>query len=228
MTASKPPPPRDLVWLLLTLTFVTGVVDAVSFLGLGRVFVANMTGNVVFLGFAAAGEASLSVVASVTAVLAFLLGALAGGRLISRVEDRGHRLLRDSTLVQTALVAVSVVLAATLGAGGRLGSELLIVVLGLAMGLQNAAVRRIDIPDLTTTVLTRTLTGLAADSKAAGGKGARPLRQLAAIAAMLLGAFAGGLLQLHVSMWVALALALVVLLVVLGILVRHKETDQVT
>jgi uncharacterized membrane protein YoaK (UPF0700 family) len=228
VTASKPPPPRDLVWLLLTLTFVTGVVDAVSFLGLGRVFVANMTGNVVFLGFAAAGEASLSVVASVTAVLAFLLGALAGGRLISRVDDRGHRLLRDSTLVQTALVAVSVVLAATLGAGGRLGSELLIVVLGLAMGLQNAAVRRIDIPDLTTTVLTRTLTGLAADSKAAGGKGARPVRQLAAIAAMLLGAFAGGVLQLHVSMWVALLLALVVLLVVLGILVAHKETDQVT
>ncbi|HEY3712320.1 MAG TPA: YoaK family protein [Amycolatopsis sp.] len=228
MTASKPPPPRDLVWLLLTLTFVTGVVDAVSFLGLGRVFVANMTGNVVFLGFAAAGEASLSVVASVTAVLAFLLGALAGGRLISRVDDRGHRLLRDSTLVQTALVAVSVVLAATLGAGGRLGSELLIVVLGLAMGLQNAAVRRIDIPDLTTTVLTRTLTGLAADSKAAGGKGARPVRQLAAVAAMLLGAFAGGLLQLHVTMWVALLLALVVLLGVLGILVAHKETDQVT
>lgn len=228
MTASKPPPPRDLVWLLLTLTFVTGVVDAVSFLGLGRVFVANMTGNVVFLGFAAAGEASLSVVASVTAVLAFLLGALAGGRLISRIEDRGHRLLRDSTLVQTGLVAVSVVLAATLGAGGRLGSELLIVVLGLAMGLQNAAVRRIDIPDLTTTVLTRTLTGLAADSKAAGGKGARPVRQLAAVAAMLLGAFAGGLLQLHVTMWVALLLALVVLLGVLGILVAHKETDQVT
>ncbi|SEP33526.1 YoaK family protein [Amycolatopsis saalfeldensis] len=226
MTASKPPPPRDLVWLLLTLTFVTGVVDAVSFLGLGRVFVANMTGNVVFLGFAAAGEASLSVVASVTAVLAFLLGALAGGRLISRIEDRGHRLLRHSTTVQTGLVAVSVVLAATLGAGGRLGSELLIVVLGLAMGLQNAAVRRIDIPDLTTTVLTRTLTGLAADSKAAGGQGARPVRQLAAVAAMLLGAFAGGLLQLHVTMWAALLLALLVLLGVLGILVARKETDQ--
>jgi uncharacterized membrane protein YoaK (UPF0700 family) len=77
-------------------------------------------------------------------------------------------------------------------------------------------------------VLTRTLTGLAADSKAAGGKGARPVRQLAAVAAMLLGAFAGGLLQLHVTMWVALLLALVVLLGVLGILVAHKETDQVT
>jgi uncharacterized membrane protein YoaK (UPF0700 family) len=209
--------------LLLALTFVTGVVDAVSFLGLGRVFVANMTGNVVFLGFAAAGEASLSVVASVTAVLAFLLGALAGGRLIHRTGDRGHRLLRHSTTVQVALVAVAVVLAVTLGAGGRLGSELLIVVLGLAMGLQNAAVRRIDIPDMTTTVLTRTLTGFAADSKAAGGKGGHPARQLAAVAAMLVGAFVGGLLQLHVSMWVALLPALVVLLGVLGILVAHRE-----
>src|SRR3954462_13878546 len=73
------PKPRDLAALLLTLTVVTGVVDAVSFLGLGRVFVANMTGNVVFLGFAAAGETTLSVPASLTAVLAFLAGAPAGG-----------------------------------------------------------------------------------------------------------------------------------------------------
>ncbi|HEY3472373.1 MAG TPA: YoaK family protein [Amycolatopsis sp.] len=210
------PKPRDLAALLLTLTVVTGVVDAVSFLGLGRVFVANMTGNVVFFGFAAAGETTLSVLASLTAVLAFLAGALAGGRL-ARLED-DYAALRQATAAQAALVAVAVVLSATVGAGSRLGDELLIVVLGLAMGLQNAAVRRIGAPDLTTTVLTMTLTGFAADSKAAGGEGSHPLRKIAAVGAMVIGAFAGGLLQLHVAMWTALTLALVLIVGVLVVL----------
>jgi hypothetical protein len=39
---------RALPAMLLTLTVVTGVVDAASYLSLGHVFVANMTGNVVF------------------------------------------------------------------------------------------------------------------------------------------------------------------------------------
>ncbi|MBE1497241.1 uncharacterized membrane protein YoaK (UPF0700 family) [Amycolatopsis lexingtonensis] len=210
------PEPRDLAPLLLALTVVTGVVDAVSFLGLGRVFVANMTGNVVFLGFAAAGETTLSVLASLTAVLAFLAGALAGGRLARAGDDHGA--LRRATAVQAGLIAVAVVLCATLGSGTRACSELLIVVLGLAMGLQNAAVRRIGAPDLTTTVLTMTLTGFAADSKAAGGTGSHPLRKVAAVAAMLAGAFAGGMLQLHVATWAALTLALVLVLAVAAVL----------
>jgi uncharacterized membrane protein YoaK (UPF0700 family) len=218
--------PRDLAVLLLTLTVVTGVVDAVSFLGLGRVFVANMTGNVVFLGFAAAGETTLSVVASLTAVAAFLAGALAGGRLARVEDDRGHGVLRQATAAQALLVAVAVVLSATLGNGTRLGSELLIVVLGVAMGLQNAAVRRIGAPDLTTTVLTMTLTGFAADSKAAGGEGSHPLRKVVAVAAMLVGAFAGGMLQLHVSMWSALTLALVLVLGVLVVLQVNRARDR--
>ncbi|UOX85001.1 DUF1275 domain-containing protein [Amycolatopsis sp. FBCC-B4732] len=210
------PKPRDLAALLLALTVVTGVVDAVSFLGLGRVFVANMTGNVVFLGFAAAGETTLSVLASLTAVLAFLAGALAGGRLGRAGDD--YDTLRRATAVQAGLIAVAVVLSATLGSGTRLGSELLIVVLGLAMGLQNAAVRRIGAPDLTTTVLTMTLTGFAADSKAAGGAGSHPVRKVAAVGAMLVGALGGGVLQLHVAMWTALTLALVLVLAVAAVL----------
>ncbi|WP_328614704.1 DUF1275 domain-containing protein [Amycolatopsis sp. NBC_00355] len=218
--------PRDLAVPLLTLTVVTGVVDAVSFLGLGRVFVANMTGNVVFLGFAAAGETTLSVVASLTAVAAFLAGALAGGRLARADED--HDVLRQATAAQALLVAIAVVLSATLGSGTRPGSELLIVVLGVAMGLQNAAVRRIGAPDLTTTVLTMTLTGFAADSKAAGGPGSHPLRKVAAVATMLVGAFAGGMLQLHVAMWSALTLALLLVLGVLTVLQLNRPRDRTT
>jgi uncharacterized membrane protein YoaK (UPF0700 family) len=71
--------------LLFALTVVTGLVDAVSYLKLGHVFVANMTGNVVLLGFAAAGDPDFSVAVSLFAMGSFLLGALAGGRL-----DRGE------------------------------------------------------------------------------------------------------------------------------------------
>lgn len=98
--------------LMLILTVATGLVDAVSYLALGHVFVANMTGNVVFLGFALAGAKSLSALASIVSLTAFLLGALAGGRLGTRFAmHRGH-LLRTATAVQTVLVAVAVVVAA--------------------------------------------------------------------------------------------------------------------
>ena len=72
---------RALVPILLGLTVVTGLVDAASVLGLGRVFTANMTGNIAFLGFAAAGAPGLSFVRSSAALVAFLLGAVVGGRI---------------------------------------------------------------------------------------------------------------------------------------------------
>lgn len=75
--------------LLVVLTMVTGLVDAVSFLGLGRVFVANMTGNVVFVGFALAGDRELSAWASLLAVVSFAAGAAGAGWLVRRAATRG-------------------------------------------------------------------------------------------------------------------------------------------
>ncbi|MFE2108211.1 DUF1275 family protein, partial [Kitasatospora sp. NPDC059463] len=89
----------------------------------------------------------------------------------------------------------------------------LIVLLGLGMGLQNAVARRLGVPDLTTTVLTLTLTGLAADSPAAGGTGPRPGRRILSALAMLLGGLAGAVLVLHGRPAPALALATLLLLV---------------
>ena len=71
---------------LLVLTFSTGLVDAVSYLGLGRVFTANMTGNIVLLGFGIAGSGGLPVVAPLVSLGAFLVGSAVGGVLA--VEDR--------------------------------------------------------------------------------------------------------------------------------------------
>ncbi|MEV7773638.1 YoaK family protein [Kitasatospora sp. NPDC086791] len=205
--------------LLLLLTVATGVVDAVSYLGLGHVFVANMTGNVVFLGFALAGAPGLSVVASLVSPAAFLAGALVGGRLGSRTPLHRGRLLALAAGIQTVLLTAAAGTAAAGGVGGSGGSGAvsgtgypLIVLLGLGMGLQNAVARRLAVPDLTTTVLTLTLTGLAADSTAAGGSAPRPGRRILSALAMLLGGLAGAALVLHGWLTAALALAALLLL----------------
>lgn len=200
--------------LMLTLTVVTGVVDAVSYLGLGHVFVANMTGNVVFLGFALAGAKGLSAVAPVVSLTAFLTGAVAGGRIGVRKAAHRGRLLAVSTGTQAVLMAAATLTAALARDRASTGVEYtLIVLLGLGMGLQNAVARRLGVPDLTTTVLTLTLTGLAADSTPAGGSAPRPGRRLLSVLAMFTGALAGAQLVLHGQLAVALALAWLLLLV---------------
>ena len=87
----------------------------------------------------------------------------------------------------------------------------LIVALSLTMGAQNATARKLAVPDLTTTVLTLTITGIAADSPIAGATGARVARRLISVAAMLLGALAGALLVLHVHIVYPLVIALIIL-----------------
>src|SRR5207249_11417237 len=69
-----------------------------------------------------------------------------------------------------------------------------IALLALAMGVRNATVRRVGVPDLTTTVLTMTLTAIAADSPVAGGSGRGSVRRIAAVLAMFIGALVGALL----------------------------------
>ncbi|MER6302371.1 YoaK family protein [Kitasatospora sp. NPDC001539] len=209
----KPDPEHGpLVPMLLVLTLVTGVVDAVSYLELGHVFVANMTGNVVFLGFALAGAANLSATASLAALAAFLLGALAGGHLSRRLPGHRGRLLTAALAVQVLLVAVSTVLAAVVGHGSSSARYTLIGLLALAMGGQNAVVRSLKVPDLTTTVLTMTITALAADLTGS--------RRLASAAWMFTGALLGALLVLHVDVTAALALALVLLVAVAAVIHR--------
>src|ERR1700722_20296265 len=80
--ASSPTTEKVVPYALLGMTAVTGLVDAVSFLSLGRVFTANMTGNVVILAFATARVPGLSIAYSLTALLSFLVGAIFGGRII--------------------------------------------------------------------------------------------------------------------------------------------------
>jgi uncharacterized membrane protein YoaK (UPF0700 family) len=201
--------------LLLGLTLLTGLVDAFSYLVLGHVFVANMTGNVVFLGFALAGAPGFSIAASLVALASFWSGALVGGKVGSRLGKHRGRLLHAAALIQAVFLAASVILAALAGNTMTEGFRYpLIVVLGIAMGIQNATARKLAVPDLTTTVLTLTLTGTAADSALAGGKGSLSGRRLIAVAAMLVGALIGAALVIHVRIVLPLVIALIVIVVV--------------
>jgi uncharacterized membrane protein YoaK (UPF0700 family) len=188
--------------LLITMTFVTGLVDAFSYLVLGHVFVANMTGNVVFLGFALAGAPGFSIVDASVALVSFWLGAVVGGRLNSRFGHHRGKHLSTAATVQAVFVAASVVLAA-MGATPTAAQYhyALIVVLGMSMGIQNATARKLGVPDMTTTVLTLTITGIGADSALAGGKGSQAGRRLTALAALVV----------HVNAVYPLVIALVLL-----------------
>jgi uncharacterized membrane protein YoaK (UPF0700 family) len=177
------------------LTLTTGLVDAVSYLGLGRVFTANMTGNVVLLGFGIAGSGGLPVVAPIVSLAAFLVGAGAGGVLAKRMGARHPQHVARALGFEVALIGAAAIVAAAVDVRpGAVSGDVVIALLALAMGVRNATVRVIGVPDLTTTVLTMTLTGLAADSTLAGGSGKGSARRIAAVLAMLAGAVVGALL----------------------------------
>jgi uncharacterized membrane protein YoaK (UPF0700 family) len=180
---------------LLVLTFTTGVVDAVSYLGLGRVFTANMTGNIVFLGFGIAGRGGLPVLAPLVSLGSFLVGAGGGGVLADRMGDRHPGHVARALAIEVSLIGAAAVIAAAVDVRpNAVSGDVVIALLALAMGVRNATVRRIGVPDLTTTVLTMTLTGLAADSPVTGGSGQGSVRRIAAVLAMLAGALVGALL----------------------------------
>jgi uncharacterized membrane protein YoaK (UPF0700 family) len=186
-----------LLRVLLALTALSGVVDAVCYLGLGKVFTANMTGNVVVLGFAAAGAPGFSVTACLTSLVVFLTGAVTGGRLSQRVATRS-RLLMIAICCEAGFVGAAAIvafLAASVASGWA--RYTVIAILAYAMGIRNSVIRHMAVPDMTTTVLTQTLTGLAADSLLAGGPSTRFGRRGGAVLAMFIGAIGGAALYLH-------------------------------
>lgn len=178
---------HPLALTLTALTLVSGFVDAVSYLGLGHVFTANMTGNVVVLGFAAAGAPGFSAWRSLASLGAFMVGSVCAGRTELFFQGRSRvQWVRSTLVAEVVLQAVATVVAFAAHA-----DYALIVLLGLAMGLRNGTVRKLGVPDMTTTVLTMTLTGIASDSSLAGGDNPRVVRRVSAVAAMVVGAFVG-------------------------------------
>jgi uncharacterized membrane protein YoaK (UPF0700 family) len=212
--ASSPTTEKIIPYALLGMTAVTGLVDAVSFLSLGRVFTANMTGNVVVLAFATAQVSGLSIARSLTALLTFLVGAILGGRVMARASaDSQNRFTAQAFLLEVAFL-----FATSLCAIGyrrdllehSLRPFALIALTALAMGTRNAAVRKLAIPDLTTTVLTLTIAGIGADSSIANGNNPRLARRVGSVVAMFLGAALGAVIirySISAALWLGTAIS---------------------
>ncbi|MGU3435843.1 YoaK family protein [Actinomycetes bacterium M1A6_2h] len=185
--------------ILVYVTLITGVVDAMSILALGRVFVANMTGNVVFIAFAIGGAPGFSLLGSVLALAGFVVGATAGGGLIARMKGRRGSLLRNTLLVQTALTVCAVAV--------HTSPNIVVLLAAIGLGLQNAAVRHLAVPDMTTTVLTMAITGIGSDIRKRDG--AAVIRRLLSVGAMFAGALVGTLVVLHSGVTPTLILIIV-------------------
>ena len=204
---------------LLALTFITGLIDAVSFISLGHVFTANMTGNIVLLGFAVGGATGLSAARSGTSLLAFMAGALFGGMINVRHSGWTQmRLLKRAIVIEAALLLIASSFAASAGTKTEISPGLtygLIALMALAMGFRNAVVKKLAVPDFTTTVLTLTVTGIASDSSLAGGANPRWRTRVTAVITMFAGAVTGALL-LHYGVFAPLGASSFLLLAVLA------------
>lgn len=210
---------------MLALTFTTGVVDAVGYLGLDRVFTGNMTGNVVILGMALAGGTGLPVLGPLIALAAFMAGAAIGGRSLRgdlHAWTSRHTFLFGGVGLVVLATAVPAILAES---PGRPLQYAMTAALGLAMGCQAATARHIAVKDVTTVVVTSTITGLASDSVLGRGGGQPWARRAGAIALIGLGALIGAaLLRLHLGWGMAVAGAIIVSVAVLGHLSQPKPT----
>lgn len=211
-------PDRLHLGLMLALTFSTGVIDAVGYLGLDRVFTGNMTGNVVILGMALTGADGLPIVGPIIALVLFMVGAAISGRVLKPVAAGWS----SRSTVLFALVGVVLLAAAVpmLLLPDPVEPVKLAVTgaLGLAMGMQAGSARHIGVKDVTTVVVTSTIVGLAFDSVFGSATKGHPWpRRVLAIALIGAGAAVGALLlQVHIGVGMGLAAVITLAAALLG------------
>jgi uncharacterized membrane protein YoaK (UPF0700 family) len=202
--------------LLMALTVLAGVVDAVSIAGLDHVFVAAQTGNFVLIGLGIAGIRGFSVAGSAISLVSFLAGAIAGTRICRGSGNHRGRALRNTTAFK-AVLAVPVTIIALLAGGGNFSASVrttITILLAASMGSQLALIRYLKVPDLMTAVMTLTMTGALTDH-VSGPRDLTLLRRGMALAAFAVGVIAGGLLIRFVDLGAALAFGLAIIVAVL-------------
>jgi uncharacterized membrane protein YoaK (UPF0700 family) len=195
MSVVSPVSERTTVVCLLLLTFSTGIVDAISVLVLGHVFVANMTGNVIFLGFWFAPHTVVDMTAALVAFVSFVAGAILGGRLSRHLDGDVRRWLTVALGIEVVALATLSILSGT-GVLDYQNNTKLILIAGLALtfGSQAATARQFGIQELSTTVLTTTIVGIGFDSRVAGGTGHRERLRYTVVLTMCAGALVGATL----------------------------------
>jgi uncharacterized membrane protein YoaK (UPF0700 family) len=211
MTRLPPLGVRDA--LLLGLTLVAGAVDAVSYLGLGRVFTANMTGNLVLLGLAVGQGQVLEALRSVVAFLGFAAGAGLGGRVVGAGQGGEHWPSKVTVVLGVEALLLTVFWVAWLFAGPEPSNAVLEVLTALsaaAMGVQSAAGRRLAVAGVSTTYVTGTLVTLMAELAALARRQPGAGRWVGVLVALLVGATLGTILMAQLR-WVAPLLPVLVL-----------------
>jgi uncharacterized membrane protein YoaK (UPF0700 family) len=206
--------------LLVALTIASGAVDAISYFGLGKIFSAFMTGNIVFLGFGIAEIEGPDVIPVLVALSMYALGAYLGLRFTSRRAQEPVLWPRAMTVLFCLVaIAEAFFLAGWLATAGYPSARIayvFIALLSLAMGIQTAAVRSLGVQGIFTTAGTFTL--LALVGTFAGSRSWAEMPRLAGVlVGLIVGAVAGGLLFLHARSYApVLPLALTILVLLMG------------
>lgn len=206
----------------IILTFVTGIVDAVGFLALDRVFTGNMTGNIVILGMGVAGADDLPVLGPAIALAAFTAAAFAAGLVLRKPRAANPPGWHDRVTVLLALgaIALTALTVAAVWVGDQPAPAVAIVmaaVTAAVMGSQAVVARTVAVADMTTVVVTSTLASLAGETWTRGGKGVLFNRRLGAIVVIFAGALVGALLlKLHIAVPFGLAAVLTAVVAWLG------------
>ncbi|OMC33993.1 hypothetical protein A5740_10075 [Mycobacterium sp. GA-1841] len=191
MAIASPVTQRLTVVALLLLTFTTGLVDAISVLVLGHVFVANMTGNVIFLGFWFVPRSAVDVTGALVAFIGFVLGTVVGGRLRRHLGGQVRNWLTTALGMEVVLLTTLSILVGTGVLSYQDNRKLILILLAMTFGIQNATARQFGIQELSTTVLTQTIVGLGFDSRLAGGTGDREKLRYGVVLTMCGGAVLG-------------------------------------
>ena len=194
---------RDL--LLNALTVSSGAVDAISFLALGKVFSAFMTGNIAFLGLRVAGAGHApGGVAILVSMAAFAVGVYLSTRIVKPSEGSGMWPQRVTVALGVSLIAHAVFLAVWFASNGQPSIDVAHVLLGswaLAMGMQSAAVRTLHVDGVFTTAATATIIFLVGDITNWSATVAERRRLAGVLVSLFVGATAGGLLLVHAHIY---------------------------
>jgi uncharacterized membrane protein YoaK (UPF0700 family) len=223
---------RDL--LLNALTVSSGAVDAISFLALGKVFSAFMTGNIAFFGLRVAGASNApGGVAIFASMAAFAMGVYLSTRIVEFPEGSGLWPKQVTVALGVSLIAHAVFLAVWFASNGQPSIDVAHVLLGswaLAMGMQSAAVRTLHVEGVFTTAATATIIFLAGDITNWSATVVERRRFAGVLVSLFVGATAGGLLLVHAHIYAPL-LPFVITVVVVAtaaivfrerVLVRHR------
>jgi uncharacterized membrane protein YoaK (UPF0700 family) len=193
--------------LLNVLTVSSGAVDAISFLALGKVFSAFMTGNIAFLGLRVAGAGGPGVVAILASMGAFAVGVYLSARIVKPAEGSGLWPRRVTVALGISLIPHAVFLAIWFACGGQPSIEVAHVLLGswgLAMGMQSAAVRKLHVDGVFTTAATATIIFLVGDLTDWSATVVERRRFAGVLASLFVGATAGGVLLVHAHIYAPL------------------------